>query len=1203
MFSANTLRQGCRKQRLSKNPILKIVLLSFLSCFVFGASLYAQSFTGSRLSPFAQAYNQSIRGDVRIFGNTMLQVQGGGCPVVPNPSISDGESPGNNAKIVTRYAKIDPSTTSSSSSQLIMPHDANVTKAYLVWQGIVNANQKTAVKSIKLRTPTSGGYVSLIAGDADLNWDRDTSGGGKFTYQAAVDVTHLVTTSGIYTVADLITHTGAKYPVLGTFGAWAIVVAYKSTSEPLRNVAIFKGYDIISSAIGSKTFHVGPFFTPVLGDVDSNFLVFAGEGDNDIHGDYAMINGIRLRNNNGTTNNAFNAGITSAGARNPSCVNNIGIDIHTFNVGTTAPVADQRIIKNKMTAADIRLGSTQDTYYPSIFAFSTQLYEPNVCYYIDTITREDNNATVFKNGAFLNPLEKNKDYKFDIWISNMNTNSANLEVAREVEVSMQFAQTANLSYINDSTLIQNIGAIVRSTLTDAVDSDLGEYKSVVTTSTWRVGEGASGSLGGTLYPTTNFNNQSAKVFVGFKGRINNISGTDVDLDDLLNFKASFKTLSVEIARGAPQTILPCKALNTTILFPSPSGNFTVVNQGFNGTQLETEAHTPDNALYTQIVNKPFNATLVSLGDYVSGSTSKREVVGFNPDDNTTYDVYAIEALDCSVGGSNATCSEAERADRCKSATVIGTASVATGNFSAPNDGKIQLSGIVVTKASREASLKIVLNSDNDRSSCSIDNFAIRPKDFVLGGSDFNGKLIGGHPYDNGTITARDVINIVTIDYNQTTGAIGHNSTLDLPSNCTDLNETVTGELSVVNGNFINGVANLTLKYDNIGNLTVRFEDLVWANVDKDDSDCKPDYENNHDSNGRLGCYIAVNKTVTFVPDRFSNTLDIYDFKPDFTYISNNYSMSALMELGFTAVLEDGSPATNYHKDCYAKDINYTIALINDTPIGWERPVNSVASAKEQIRLYRNATKWDNALVDVNFSAPSGDFEDGTANLGIRFGFSKYIEKAQNPFVLWNTDFNITLVVDEDGISGEDFDSADSSVTSYYGRVRCSQDRYIATNPHNITTPINYEVYCAAPCSNAIDYGIDTSKPSPVEHNWYVNIQHNALDFGNVTTYNLTTPTKIHPEHPSTTVITDGNESNTFIKDTTQVSFTDIMTMMTQDWLYYRAGDRDRSCILHFPGGGGRWAGEGKVNTNQPVGRVVETNASNANTVINPKIDW
>ncbi|DAB31450.1 MAG TPA: hypothetical protein CFH79_09145, partial [Sulfurospirillum sp. UBA11407] len=498
------------------------------------------TFSGSNFKDFSILYSENLRGDIRMIGNTIMgQRNSQGNTVCPsnNTNNADGD-------IRTQHWDIDgvSSTFNSSSSTLSIPEGAIIQKAYLYWQGRVLSNQYNNAKSIKFRQPGAPNYTTLTASDNNMHW---TSYGSYYPYQASVEVTSLINGSGTYTVADLNTYAGSYIDGLGAYGAWSLIIVYKKDDALLQNITIYDGYQTIASN-SSQNFTLSGFLTPSNGDVNSKFLVFTGEGDVDLLRDYVNISGTRLTRFNdnsiySTQFNTFNASITENNSyvtsRSPNCQNNLGIDIHTYNVGTSG----LGIIGNNQTNATLQIGTNQDAYYLSVFAFATELYEPRVCYYIDTIKQIDTNTTIFENKKFVGEVEADKEYEFDIWISNMKKNSSDtfIETARLVQVYMNMY---NVDYSENSMSMQNLGAVSKSPLSDATGDDKGEFASDQNKSTWRVGIDANESQGGTLAPASNFNDDSKKAFITYKGKFQvEQNATAIDLVNFFKFKASFQT--------------------------------------------------------------------------------------------------------------------------------------------------------------------------------------------------------------------------------------------------------------------------------------------------------------------------------------------------------------------------------------------------------------------------------------------------------------------------------------------------------------------------------------------------------------------------------------------------------------------------------------------------------------------------------------
>lgn len=557
------------------------------------------NFSGSNLRAFTRAYQTSLNGGIRIIGNTILGQENGNSTVCPANNT-------NNAETTLKYWDVDsdPSTFSSSSSTLTLTSNSEIVKAYLYWQGILSAGNKAEAQSVKLKTPTQTSYVEITSQTSKFNWAEQNYSGYYYSYQGVADVTSYVKESGVYTVADLST-TQRKINQLGSFGAWAIVVVYRNNSETFKNITLFDGYDIVSSG-NNKSYTLSGFLTPTKGTVKSSFLTFAGEGDADIPGDYIQLGGTLLKNINGETDNAFDASITEGSnyftAKNPNCQNNFGIDIHDFDVGSSG----QNIINNSQSSVGITLGSTQDTYFPGLFAFSTDLYVPDVCY--------EENLT--KNGVEPTSIVIGDTLDINVTISNMN-----YEPAKGVSITKFFNNA--LEYDEESTQVRNSTGIY-SAKTDAGGDDVVTYSDDDATQKLRInlGTGASASSGGTIGYE-----QEEAFYYRFKVQ------QDGNLTN--EYKVSYRDESdpYNVVEHSEIAIGKCSNRNITssIITVSPLGKARIVERGAgwstNGGSLSTKISGQDLTFDLLYATDSSGATLttgvvkkVELYDYSNPST-------------------------------------------------------------------------------------------------------------------------------------------------------------------------------------------------------------------------------------------------------------------------------------------------------------------------------------------------------------------------------------------------------------------------------------------------------------------------------------------------------------------------------------------------------------------------------------------------------
>ena len=188
--------------------------------------------------PFSPRFSTNDTGNITIAANTLLT-----CP------LSDGRCAGartgdpvnNNVfSMINVDVDSDATTANSSTSELTIPPDGEVLFAGLYWgshSGASDAVRATA----RLQVPGAGSYETIGPAGVTL----DTSSGQAQRYQAFADVTSQVAAAGAgdYTVGGVATTVGQR----DRHGAWALVVAYRSPSEPARNLTVFDGLVTVSA--------------------------------------------------------------------------------------------------------------------------------------------------------------------------------------------------------------------------------------------------------------------------------------------------------------------------------------------------------------------------------------------------------------------------------------------------------------------------------------------------------------------------------------------------------------------------------------------------------------------------------------------------------------------------------------------------------------------------------------------------------------------------------------------------------------------------------------------------------------------------------------------------------------------------------------------------------------------------------------------
>lgn len=232
-------------------------------------------------------------------------------------------------------------------------------------------------------------YIDIVANPTDIYYPKSTEGA---MYAAYADVTNYVRENGVgeYFVADMALNEGNGGGT-GFYGGWGMVVIYKNQSMNWRNITVFDGYGYMSKAVGSATLRVEGFRAVQKGDVKIKMGMMAGEGDEDISGDYFHIwNNSQwgwnpLQHEKNSINNFFNSSIYTGGnPRNPNIDNNTGIDIAMFELDNRG----NQLIGNNQESTTFAFGSNQDTYIIHNIVFAVDAYVPEVI--------GENKATTFK---------------------------------------------------------------------------------------------------------------------------------------------------------------------------------------------------------------------------------------------------------------------------------------------------------------------------------------------------------------------------------------------------------------------------------------------------------------------------------------------------------------------------------------------------------------------------------------------------------------------------------------------------------------------------------------------------------------------------------------------------------------------------------------------------------------------------------------
>lgn len=238
-------------------------------------------------------------------------------------------------------------------------------------------------------SPTSANPWGM---QSDINNIHFPNNADSYIYSAYVDITNYVREkgSGNYFIADVATSNGDG-GTTGYFGGWGMVVIYADNTKEWRDITVFDGYAYMQGN-NNEELPLSGFRAVQNGNVKVTMGMMAGEGDRGISGDNFRIRNaadsdwVYLNHSGNITaaptnsNNFFNSSIITDGERNPSLLNNTGLDIVKFDV----PNPNNSIITNNATSTRFRYGSdgggttNRDTYSIFNIVFAVDAYIPDV---------------------------------------------------------------------------------------------------------------------------------------------------------------------------------------------------------------------------------------------------------------------------------------------------------------------------------------------------------------------------------------------------------------------------------------------------------------------------------------------------------------------------------------------------------------------------------------------------------------------------------------------------------------------------------------------------------------------------------------------------------------------------------------------------------------------------------------------------------
>lgn len=1035
--------------------------------------------------------------------------------------------------------------------------------------------------------------------------------------------------------------------VVSQYGGWSLVIVYDFGEEDEgrikpKAVNIYSGMSNISPFVkrtrttSTQTIQntklnltFDDFYTPTAGTVNSSLAFMGFGGRKEITGEDVMI-----KKNDGTfqsltsganpsdpnsvgnpSHNQFNSSITRFGyLANVDKKFNSQMDLDIFDISNFMSNKQSRVdMQFEATASNVSGNTQGDRLNIGMVAFSTTLYDPEVCYteqlqiwdsvakkWVDVAVKGDNDtnkARKVKTGTELKTL---------VTIQNKGHEDAN-NAFLKINFDPKF-----ISYKPSSSCLQiNTSGPSDSQYNNCqVLQDSGDRVQIIgNTLKYVIGKNASTGVGGTLaHDSGNF---ARLKFVG-------ILNSEYKKT---KYEAEFENASIGLKYNG--RIKECVPTNYDL---------KIVNEEENDFYPRSQANDPSgnfkNKLYTKIANKPFDITISNY--------KKTDGTLKAPDSNT--DVTLKLVTDCSSD---------------KSVIPAETLHFTTSTHTITRR---------VTVPRPYPDLHVKLSYQNkitnltDEKCAAFDSFAVRPATFglydAITNSAYTDKtLIGGKSYSEITLGAYDANGGLANGYTNTLKA---DSTTDKvllasvkkgTSDCvlpTAISDGSSDQLQVSFNDPDKAIGIISklgsigdddngFSFSDIGEAYFDVRDASYTKVDQkttqQDSDCALGKSyNEEDGDGKFGCDINFNQhKFNFAP----KDLEVSDFKilgGGISYIANEKEApSPTLNFKVRARLFNDNPALLYQNGCYANNTTFKIKAgeiiaeyTNNSGSKLSGDAAGVDRLNSEIIFFDDSNP--SALVKkVNLSPHDGAYSvkkeafgsDGYADVSIKFNFKREKNVAKNPFEVTSDVFTFESLAEDQSsrnkTKGDNYKKPTTKTSAKFYYARTYAPYYEGPN-----TGFKAKIYYGVYCNGCDESKFMLQKPGSSSrweefagtHSWYVNPLHDA-SYGNVDSYSFSNHTT--RDTAKETALSDG-VSYIYVKNNRAV--TDIAKMHTNNWLIYNEFDKDAATndfTVRFLVPNGDWAGKtlksgsGKGDVGNVIGG--ENNFNDLSDKTNRRISW
>lgn len=290
-------------------------------------------------------------------------------------------------------------TLNGSTADLQIPVQVEVLYAELVWGGSREYDEENVTASIDDPVTLSfGGDSLLVAPDPVTDLDITEIAFSGFPvnyYMRTAEVTQFVADhlSGTYAVSGVPATQTTAINSLNAAG-WTLLVAYRDSSEPIRNLTLFVGGSFVDED-STEFYDFAGFCTPPAGPFSGRAVVSTIEGDADIVGDSFEIGETvagpftTLSGPNNPADNFFCSQLNDStgaldmsgtmGGANQNAAGgfNVVAGRQGWDVTTVAVSSGAGHFSNGQTEAVLRAVTTGDSFIPIATGFAIEINAPD----------------------------------------------------------------------------------------------------------------------------------------------------------------------------------------------------------------------------------------------------------------------------------------------------------------------------------------------------------------------------------------------------------------------------------------------------------------------------------------------------------------------------------------------------------------------------------------------------------------------------------------------------------------------------------------------------------------------------------------------------------------------------------------------------------------------------------------------------------